>query len=105
MVIPRPASRASCLRPATRPCSLPEDVADYPEGVARVLRALLLAGVNGSYALVLGTTGFTAATGGAEDGYPVSSNWKLVDAPVTWSQALQGGAMVLRSQPSLRDIL
>ncbi|WP_018001204.1 family 1 encapsulin nanocompartment shell protein [Paracoccus sp. N5] len=74
---------------------LPEDVADYPEAVARAVSALRLAGVNGPYALVLGTAGFTAASGGAEDGYPVLKHLeKLVDAPVAWSQALQGGAVV-----------
>lgn len=74
---------------------LPATVADYPEAVARAVSALRLAGVNGPYALVLGTAGFTEATGGAEDGYPVLKHLeKLVDAPVAWSQALQGGAVV-----------
>lgn len=74
---------------------LPDAVADYPEAVARAVSALRLAGVNGPYALVLGTAGFTEATGGAEDGYPVLKHLeKLVDAPVAWSQALQGGVVV-----------
>ncbi|KGJ11967.1 bacteriocin [Paracoccus versutus] len=75
--------------------ALPADVADYPEAVAQAVSALRLAGVNGPYALVLGTAGFTAANGGAEDGYPVLKHLeRLVDAPVVWSQALQGGAVV-----------
>lgn len=74
---------------------LPKDVANYPEAVARAVSELRLAGVNGPYALVLGTAAFTQATGGAEDGYPVLSHLeKLVDAPVAWSQALDGGAVV-----------
>ncbi|MTH35255.1 bacteriocin [Paracoccus limosus] len=74
---------------------LPKDVADYPEAVARAVSGLRLAGVNGPYALVLGTAAFTEATGGAEDGYPVLKHLeKLVDAPVAWSQALEGGAVV-----------
>ncbi|RWR07480.1 family 1 encapsulin nanocompartment shell protein [Paenirhodobacter populi] len=74
---------------------LPEDVADYPEAVASAVSALRLAGVNGPYALVLGTEPFTKATGGADDGYPVLNHLeKLVDVPVIWSQALEGGAVV-----------
>ncbi|MBE2277273.1 MAG: bacteriocin family protein [Rhodobacteraceae bacterium] len=75
--------------------ALPESVADYPEAVARAVTALRLAGVNGPYALVLGTEPFTRATGGDDDGYPVLKHLeKLVDAPVGWSQALTGGAVV-----------
>ena len=77
------------------PVTLPADVADYPEAVAAAVSELRLAGVNGPYALVLGTAAFTAANGGAEDGYPVLKHLeKLVDVPVIWSQALQGGAVV-----------
>jgi len=75
--------------------ALPKEVADYPEAVAQAVSALRLAGVNGPYALVLGTAAFTEAAGGAEDGYPVLKHLeKLVDAPVIWSQALEGGAIV-----------
>lgn len=74
---------------------LPDDVADYPEALARAVSELRLAGVNGPYALVLGTAAFTEATGGAEDGYPVLKHLeRLVDVPVVWSQALEGGAVV-----------
>lgn len=74
---------------------LPKDVAAFSEAVARAVSELRLAGVNGPYALVLGTAAFTHATGGAEDGYPVLKHLeKLVDAPVAWSQALEGGAVV-----------
>jgi uncharacterized linocin/CFP29 family protein len=75
--------------------ALPKDVADYPEAVAAAVTSLRLAGVNGPYALVLGTAAFTEATGGAEDGYPVLRHLeKLVDAPVVWSEALEGGTVV-----------
>ena len=41
------------------------------------------------------TAAFTAATGGAEDGYPIAKHLeKLVDSEVVWSQALEGGAVV-----------
>lgn len=74
---------------------LPGNVADYPETVAAAVSALRLAGVNGPYALVLGTAAFTAASGGADDGYPVLKHLeKLVDLPVIWSQALEGGLVV-----------
>ncbi|WP_104490993.1 family 1 encapsulin nanocompartment shell protein [Paracoccus denitrificans] len=75
--------------------ALPANVADYPEAVASAVSELRLAGVNGPYALILGTAAFTAANGGAEDGYPVLKHLeRLVDVPVVWSQALEGGAVV-----------
>lgn len=77
------------------PVPLPGVAADYPEAVARAVSELRLAGVNGPYALVLGTAAFTEATGGSEEGYPIIEHLeKLVDAPVVWSQALVGGAVL-----------
>lgn len=74
---------------------LPASVADYPQAVARAVSELRMAGVNGPYALVLGTAAFTEATGGADDGYPVIKHLeRLVDVPVVWSQAMEGGAVV-----------
>lgn len=74
---------------------LPASVADYPETVASAVSQLRLAGVNGPYALVLGTAPFTEAGGGSEDGYPVLKHLeKLVEAEVVWSQALDGGLVV-----------
>lgn len=75
--------------------ALPADVADYPKAVARAVSQLRLAGVNGPYALVLGTEAFTAATGGSEDGYPIAKHLeRLVDAEVIWSEGLTGGLVV-----------
>ncbi len=91
-----PAGIRGILPESSNPAvSLPADVADYPEAVARAVSQLRLAGVNGPYALILGTQAFTEATGGTDDGYPVVSHLrKLVDADVVWSQALDGGAVV-----------
>ncbi len=75
--------------------TLPKDVGDYPQAVARAVSQLRLAGVNGPYALVLGTDAFTAATGGSEDGYPIAKHLeRIVDAEVIWSEGLQGGLVV-----------
>ena len=75
--------------------TLPDSAGDYPEAVARAVSQLRLAGVNGPYALVLGTKAYTEATGGADDGYPVIKHLeKLVDAEVVWSQAIDGGVVV-----------
>jgi len=44
---------------------------------------------------VLGTAAYTLATGGAEDGYPVLKHLeRLLNMPVVWSQALEGGAVI-----------
>lgn len=75
--------------------TLPGDAGDYPQAVARAVSQLRLAGVNGPYALVLGTDAFTAATGGNEDGYPIAKHLeRILDTEVIWSEGLTGGLVV-----------
>lgn len=75
--------------------TLPESASDYPNAVAQALTQLRQAGVNGPYALVLGTEAYTKASGSADDGYPVLRRLEqLVEVPIIWSQSLKGGLVV-----------
>jgi uncharacterized linocin/CFP29 family protein len=60
--------------------------------VAKAVSELRLAGVNGPYALVLGSEPYTAIGGGSDDGYPVLKHIQpLVDGEIVWAPAIKGG--------------
>ena len=72
--------------------TLPSGVRGYPDIVAQAVSQLRLAGVNGPYALVLGSEPYTAVTGGSDEGYPVLQHiHKLVDGDIIWAPAIRGG--------------
>ncbi len=75
--------------------TLPGNVMGYPEAVGQAVSQLRLAGVNGPYALVLGTTAYTAASGGSDEGYPVLNHLeRLVDGGIIWAPAIEGGVVL-----------
>ncbi|MGN8117012.1 family 1 encapsulin nanocompartment shell protein [Labrys sp. 22185] len=75
--------------------TLPAQVKAYPDVVAQAVSQLRLAGVEGPYALVLGGDAYTAAAGGSDDGYPVFHHVeRLVDGPVIWAPAIEGGLVL-----------
>jgi uncharacterized linocin/CFP29 family protein len=77
------------------PVTLPVDVADYPETVAKALAELRLAGVEGPYTLLLGADPYTTVFGGSEKGYPVLQHLqRLIDGGIIWAPAISGGLVV-----------
>lgn len=74
------------------PIALPSNVKGYSGAVAQAVSQLRLAGVNGPYALVLGGDGYTAASGGSDEGYPVFHHIeRVVDGGIIWAPAIEGG--------------
>jgi uncharacterized linocin/CFP29 family protein len=74
---------------------LPSNVRGYPDAVAQAVSQLRLAGVNGPYALVLGSDAYTAASGGSDEGYPVFHHIeRVVDGGLVWAPAIEGGFVV-----------
>jgi uncharacterized linocin/CFP29 family protein len=72
--------------------TLPTDIKGYPDTVAKAVSELRLAGVNGPYALLLGSEPYTAIGGGSDDGYPVLKHIQpLVDGEIVWAPAIKGG--------------
>ena len=72
--------------------TLPADIKSYPDTVAKAVSELRLAGVNGPYALLLGSEPYTAIGGGSDDGYPVLKHIRpLVDGEIVWAPAIKGG--------------
>jgi len=72
--------------------TLPSSVRGYPDIVAQAVSQLRLAGVNGPYALILGSEAYTAVHGGSDEGYPVLTHiQRLIDGDIVWAPAIRGG--------------
>ena len=75
--------------------TLPSDVRDYPNAIARALNQLRLAGVDGPYAALLGADAYTALSGGSENGYPVLRHVRrLLDSEIVWTPAITGAVVM-----------
>jgi uncharacterized linocin/CFP29 family protein len=75
--------------------TLPSDIKGYPDTVAKAVSELRLAGVNGPYALLLGSEEYTAIGGGSDDGYPVLKHIRpLVEGEIIWAPAIKGGFVI-----------
>jgi uncharacterized linocin/CFP29 family protein len=78
--------------------TLPADVRDYPDAVARALSQLRLVGVNGPYSVLLGAREYTALAETRDHGYPVLEHVKrIVDGHLIWAPAIEG-AFVLTTR-------
>jgi uncharacterized linocin/CFP29 family protein len=72
--------------------TLPSDIREYPEAVARALSQLRLVGVNGPYSVLFGADAYTALAETSDQGYPVLEHVKrLVDDKIIWAHAVDGG--------------
>jgi len=75
--------------------SLPADISDYPEVIARALEQLRLAGVDGPYSVLLGADAYTALSRASDQGYPVLEHIKrLVNGEIIWAPAIDGGSVL-----------
>ena len=78
--------------------SISENYQEYPRSIAEALRLLRLAGVDGPYAIALGTrcyTGLLQATG--DGGYPVLNLVRKLIDKIVWAPAVNG-AIVLTTR-------
>lgn len=74
---------------------LPAEDAGLVDAVADALAQLRRAAVGGPYGLALGPEAYRCLDRGAVDGYPVRRHvQRLIDGPLVWSAALNGGAVV-----------
>jgi uncharacterized linocin/CFP29 family protein len=71
--------------------TIPKSYDEYPKIVAEAIRILRVAGVEGPYALALGTRCFEGLSQATDDGYPVLKVVKnLIEGPVVWAPAVNG---------------
>lgn len=74
---------------------LPTSAKDYPRAITNALDTLRLAGVNGPYALVLGTKAYQAVSGGDDVGYPVLKHIEsLIEGEPIWAPAIEGAFVI-----------
>jgi uncharacterized linocin/CFP29 family protein len=75
---------------------IPSDAARYPQAIVQAKEVLRDAGIDGPYALALGTKAYNEFSQAAPDGYPISRRIEqIVEGPFVWSPSLEG--MVLLS--------
>jgi len=71
--------------------AIPKSYDEYPKIVAEAIRILRVAGVEGPFALALGTRCFEGLSQATDDGYPVLKVVKnLIEGPVVWAPAVNG---------------
>ena len=72
--------------------SLPDDVRQYPEAVTRAVSQLRLAGVDGTYVLVLGARPYALVSEAVDHGYPVREHLMRTGvSEIVWAPAIEGG--------------
>jgi uncharacterized linocin/CFP29 family protein len=78
------------------PIELGEDCERYPRHVAKAVNALLAAGVEGPYGLVLGPEAHTRVLETSEHGgYPLLEHLReIVGGPLVWSPGVKGAAVL-----------
>src|SRR5262249_48365722 len=79
-----------------KPLGIPKAYEEYPKVVAEALRVLRLEGVEGPYALALGSRCYEGLTQATNEGDPGLKGVKnlIGDAPLVWAPAVDG-AIVL----------
>jgi uncharacterized linocin/CFP29 family protein len=78
--------------------TLPPDVRNYPDAVARALEQLRLAGVNGPYSVLLGADAYTAVEAVGDHGYPVLRHLQLLVKDAIIHAPAIAGALVLTTR-------
>ena len=78
--------------------TLPADVREYPDAIAKAVSQLRLEGVNGPYSVLLSSDAYTALSQTSDSGYPVMQHVKhLVDGEIIWAPGI-AGAFVLTTR-------
>ena len=72
------------------------DIEDYRRRVARAVEMLLTCGVDGPYALAVGSRDYTAVTETAEHGgFPLFDHLrKILGGPIIWTPGVRGGVVL-----------
>jgi uncharacterized linocin/CFP29 family protein len=73
---------------------------EWPRVLTAAKEKLRLAGVNGPYALAAGLEAYDALVSTGDDGYPLRKRIEetILDQPIVWAPALQGGAVLMSTR-------
>ena len=80
------------------PLSMPKSATKYPELVLEARAVLHEAGVDGPYALALGTESFKTLAVASDNGYPIRRRIEdqIIDGPLLWVPAIDGAVLLSR---------
>jgi uncharacterized linocin/CFP29 family protein len=80
---------------AHQPINLPKNAHEFPEAVARAAEVMALAGIEGPFALVLGTEAWAGLMQSGSGGYPPQRIIRnLIDGDPRMSAAVEGGLLI-----------
>lgn len=86
-------------RSSYQPVPLPKNSPDFPQAVARAVTALTTTGIEGPFALVLGTDAWAAVMQSGTGGYPPKKLIRdLIQGEILLSPALEGGVVLSRAE-------
>jgi uncharacterized linocin/CFP29 family protein len=75
--------------------TMPDDVREYPDAIARALSQLRLVGVNGPYSVLLGAEAYTKLAESSDNGYPILEHIRrLVETEIIWAPAIEGAVVL-----------
>jgi uncharacterized linocin/CFP29 family protein len=75
--------------------TLPAEVKNYPDVLAKAVSQLRLAGVNGPYSLLLSADAYTAVSETSDHGYPIREHLsRLLDGDIIWAPAIDGALLL-----------
>lgn len=78
------------------PMTMPDSAADYPQAILEALEVLREAGVDGPYALALGSYSFKQTSLATEAGYPIRKRieQQILERPVLWAPSVSGAVLI-----------
>lgn len=77
------------------PLTLPDDPHKMPHAVVEASEVLRKSGIDGPYAIALGSDAYNSLAESAEDGYPIRNRvTQVIDGPVVWAPALEGAVVL-----------
>ncbi len=81
-----------------KPLAIPAAAMKYPQLVVEARETLREAGINGPYALALGTRCYKEVAQASEDGYPIRKRieQQIIDGPLVWAPSVQGAVLLSR---------
>jgi len=78
------------------PIAMPDSAMQYPQAILQALEVLREAGIDGPYALALGSHCFKQISLATEAGYPIRKRieQQILERPVLWAPSVPGAVLL-----------
>jgi uncharacterized linocin/CFP29 family protein len=79
-----------------KPLPIPSAAIKYPQLIVEAREVLRESGINGPYALALGSQCYKEVAQATEDGYPIRKRieQQIIDGPLVWAPAVRGAVLL-----------